>query len=59
MGCGSISQGTRDRIDVTLVDIAVVRERMAAILELLSASGYVFYFPFCGTIVTDWWLTIE
>jgi hypothetical protein len=41
MGCGSISQRTTDLIDVTLVDIVVVRKRMAAILELLSTSGYV------------------
>ena len=41
MCCGSISQRTRDRIDITLVDIKVVRKRMAAILELLSTSGYV------------------
>ena len=38
MGCGSISQRIRVRIDVSLVDIAVARKRMAAILELLSTS---------------------
>jgi len=41
MGRGSISQRTTDLIDVTLVDTVVVRKRMAAILELLSTSGYV------------------
>jgi hypothetical protein len=40
-GCRSISQRTRDRINITLVVIVVVCKRIAAFLELLCTSGYV------------------